>query len=137
MKTKLLPLFALAALPLLNSGCQSGGAYAPVNTTKYNYESTANFVTMDPGAQRSVTSPGIQTRTLPDGRLEVAANIRNRENRRIQVQVNCVFKDAQGFEVDATSWETVILTENETKTVPFKSANDQARNFTVRVREAR
>jgi len=69
MKTTLLPLFALAALPLLNSGCQHGGAYAPVNTTKYNYESTANFVTMDPGAQRSVTSPGIQTRILPDGRL--------------------------------------------------------------------
>ena len=39
--------------------------------------------------------------------------------------------------VDATPWETLILTENETQTTHFRSLNDQAKNFTVRVREAR
>src|SRR5258706_15684734 len=136
MKKKLIPFFAASAFAVVITGCQHGGAYAPVNTTKYNYESSgAKFVLLDPGTQRSITSPGIQKRTLPDGRLEVAANIRNRENRRLQVQVNCVFKDAQGFELDSTPFENVILTENETKTVPFTSMNNQAKDFTVRVRE--
>src|SRR5436853_7572080 len=79
MKQPVLLLLALAALGSLNSGCQTGGAYAPVNTNKYNYETTATFVDMDPGTQRSVTCSGIQKRALPDGRMEVAANVRNRE----------------------------------------------------------
>jgi uncharacterized protein YcfL len=138
MKKTLFLAIATASMALVGTGCQTPeGAYAPVNTTTGNYEVQSNFVLLDPGTQRSVTSPGIQTRTLPDGRLEVAANIRNRENRRIEVQVNCVFKDAQGFEVDSTPFETLILTENSIKTQRFVSANDQAKNFTVRVREAR
>jgi hypothetical protein len=138
MKKKLIPFFAASVFAVAITGCQHGGAYAPVNTTKYNYESSgAKFVLLDPGAQRSITSPGIQTRALPNGRLEVAANIRNRENRRLQVQVNCVFKDAQGFEVDSTPFQTLIIDENATETVRFQSANDQAKDFTVRVREAR
>jgi hypothetical protein len=137
MKRNVLLLFAVATLGNLNSGCQTGGAYAPVNTNKYNYETNARFVDMDPGTQRSVTCSEIQKRPLPDGRLEVAANVRNRENRRLQVQISCVFKDEQGFEVDSTPWETLILTENETKTERFPSANNQAKNFTIRIREAR
>jgi uncharacterized protein YcfL len=130
MKKMMIQLLTASALALALTGCQ-----APANTTKHNSE--GNFVTLDPGTQRSIMSPGIQTRTLPDGRLEVAANIRNRENRRLQVQVNCVFKDAQGFEVDSTPFLNIFLTENETQTVPFRSLNNQAKTFTVRVREAR
>ena len=140
MKKKLIPIFAVSAFAVALTGCQSSetGALAPVNTTKYNYESSgAKFVLLDAGAQRSITSPGIQTRTLPDGRLEVNANIRNRENRRLEVQVNCVFKDAQGFETDQTPWYTFIIDENATETKQFVSANNQAKNFTIRVREAR
>jgi hypothetical protein len=137
MKQNLLLLFAVAALGSVNSGCHTGGPYAPVNTNKYNYETTATFVDMDPGTQRSVSCSGIQRRTLPDGRMEVAANVLNLENRRLQVQISCVFKDEQGFEVDSTPWQTLILTENETKTERFPSANAQAKNFTIRIRQAR
>ena len=139
MKKIILPLLALTAAALA-TGCQTApetGALLPRNTAKFNQETTANFVLLDPGAQQSVTSSGLQKRTLPDGRLQVDANIRNRENRRIQVQVNCVFKDDNGFAVDETQFETLILTENETQTKSFTSANAQAKNFTVRVRQAR
>jgi len=126
------------AVALLFAGCASKGAYAPKDSSRYNQESTANFVLMDPGAQRSVTYDGIQKRELDDGRLEVAALLRNRENRRIQVQVQCVFKDATGFATgDETPWQNVILTENGQETVRFQSLNAEARNFTIRVRQAR
>ncbi len=136
MKNQLTLLFTLAVLTA-GTGCQHGGAYAPVNTTKYDLENQANFVLMDPGAQRSVTCSGIQQTTLPDGRLRVAANVRNRENRRIQVQVQCEFKDAQGFTIDSSPWNTLILTENEQQTVTFDSMNAQAKRYTIRIREAR
>jgi uncharacterized protein YcfL len=139
MKTMLIPCVALAATALLNSGCQTPetGAYPPQNATKFDLENREKFVLMDPGAQHSVTCSSLQEKTLPDGRLEVAANVRNRENRRIQVQINCEFKDEQGFTIDSTPWQTLILTENGQETVRFAAMNAQARKYTVRVREAR
>jgi len=109
----------------------------PQSTTKLDHENNAKFVLLDPGAQYSVTCPGLQETTLPDGRLQVVARVRNRENRRIEVQINCEFKDAQGFANDSTPFQTLILTENATEAVKFESMNDKAKSYTVRVRQAR
>lgn len=128
------PVLALLAL----AGCQSPGPFAPQDTTKYTLENTEYFVVMDQRVQHSVTSTGIQRGTTDDGRLRVVANIKNRENRRIQVQVSCVFKDDQGFSTgDETPWQTLILRENATEAVEFTAMNHQASRFTVRVRQAR
>ncbi|MBI5387142.1 MAG: YcfL family protein [Verrucomicrobia bacterium] len=138
MKRILLTLPCCAAAWLLGAGCSTEhGAYLPQKTDQFNQEVTAKFVTLDPGAQRSVTCSSLQEGRTPDGRLTVAANIRNRENRRIEVQVNCVFKDEQGFMTEETSFSSLILTENETQTVKFESLNAQAKKYTVRVRQAR
>jgi uncharacterized protein YcfL len=115
-----------------------GGAYSPRNTTKFDLENEAKFVTMDNLVQRSVTCSGLQEKVLADGRLEVAANVRNRLERRIQVQIQCVFKDAQGFSTgDESPWQDLILTETAQETVRFQSFNDKAKGYTIRVREAR
>ena len=126
-----------AATVALICGCAHEGAYAPKNTTRNSVESSTEFVLLDPGAQRSVTCSGIQQRVLADGRLEVAANVRNRENRRIEVQINCVFKDEQGFAVDETPFQTLILTENATESVRFASMNAKAKKYTIIIRQAR
>jgi len=152
------PLFFLAIAGLtvlLLAGCQpmaesardttqtvvtghKGGAYAPRNTTRYDLENQAKFVLLDHATQRSVTCSGLQERYLEDGRLEVVANVRNRLNRRIQVQINCVFKDVQGFPTgDETPFQTLILSENAQEGVRFTSLNNQARGYTIRVRQAR
>lgn len=138
MKTYCLSLAILALGATFLTGCRTGGgAYPPLNTTKYDLENQANFVLLDKAVQRSVTSSGIQVRPHEDGRLEVAANIRNRESRRIQVQVNCEFKDEQGFTLDDTPFQTLILSENEQKSVRFISMNNKAKKFTIRVQQAR
>ncbi len=137
MKNRILSICAALAAMAIFAGCQSnGGAYLPKNTTKYNYEDSEQLVLMDGMVQRSVTSPGIQQTRLPDGRLEVAANLRNREGRRIQVQTQCEFKDGQGFTLDSTPWNTLILTERGQETVRFTSMNDKAQRYTIRVRQA-
>src|SRR5262245_25688287 len=141
MKKIFLPVAAISVMTLLDTGCKTQsetGALPPVNTTKFNLENTANFVLLDPGTQHSITCSGLQVGKTPDGRLEVMAKVRNRENRRIEVQVNCVFKDDQGFSTEEeTPFKTLILTENSTEDVKFTAMNTKATKYTVRVREAR
>jgi hypothetical protein len=139
MKTLLLPSLVAAALGFIGTGCQhpETGAFSPQSTTKFDQEMRAKFVLEGKAAQYSISCNGLQETTLPDGRLQVAAAVRNRENRRLQVQINCDFKDTQGFAVDSTPWENLILTENSIETKTFVSMNDKAKTYTIRVREAR
>ena len=135
MKTIL--TLSLLAATLALTGCQHGGAYPPENAIKYDHENKLPFVLMDSMVQRSVTSSGIQKQTLEDGRLRVVANVRNREARRIQVQISCVFKDESMVATgDETPWTNLILTESAQEAVEFVSMNDKAKNFTIRVRQA-
>jgi uncharacterized protein YcfL len=140
MKTIILFPFA-AAMLLIAAGCSSThdkGPYLPQSSKTPPHESKEPVVLMDPGVQYSITHSGLQEQVLPDGRLQVAVHLRNRENRRIEVQANCVFKDQNGFSTgDESPWQTLILTENSTEDVKFVSANSQARKATVRVRQAR
>lgn len=132
----LLPL----AVALLVTGCKTSsrdrGPYAPVSV-KNKIEDTERFVLLDKGTQDSITCTGIQESRQPDGRLRVSANLRNRENRRIQVQAQTVFKDAQGFSVEESPWQSVIVDENAQQTLSFVSMNDRAQRYTIRVRQYR
>jgi len=131
-------LAALAATAFF-AGCQQPpGPFLPQETTRYTLESTEKFVLMDRPTQISVTCTGLQERTTSDGRLEVLANVKNREARRIQVQIRCVFKDDAGFSTsDETPWQTLILGENATETVTFTAHTNAAHKYTVAVRQAR
>ena len=143
MKTSIVTLLAAGAAVLFVAGCSTHdkGPYLPQwsqTPPPMGYETREPVVLLDPGVQYSVTCSGIQERTLPDGRLEVVAHLRNRENRRIEVQANCVFKDQNGFSTsDETPFVMVILTENATEDVKFVSMNNLAKKYTVRVRQAR
>jgi hypothetical protein len=140
MKKTLIALNLLAASTLFFGGCATSdtGGYVPVNTSVNNLEDHELIVLLDPRVQKSITCTGIQQRTTEDGRLEVTANLRNREARRIQVQASCVFKNEQGFatEGDDAPFQNVILTENAQESVHWISLNNQARRYTIRIREA-
>ncbi len=139
MNTKPVTLLVSIVALGMSAGCVTKpGPFAPLDTTKFTLENTEKFVLLDKPAQNSVTCTGLQERPLGDGRLEVVANVKNRESRRIQVQINCVFKDEQGFSTgDETPWQTLILSENATEAVRFTAMNAQAKRYTVRVRQAR
>ena len=130
---------ALLTVSVFLTGCATHheGSATPVYTTKFDTENTSQYALMGPRVQRSITFAGTQTRVLDDGRLQVITNVRNRENRRLEVQISCVFKDEQNFSTgDETPWHTLILTENVQEAVNFTSMNNRARNYTIRVREA-
>jgi hypothetical protein len=142
MKNTLLSMLTAGGTLLLVAGCASSphdkGPYLPQTPKTASYETREPVVMLDPGVQYSVTCSGVQETVLPDGRLQVVAHLRNRENRRIEVQANCVFKDQNGFTIgDETPFTMVILTENATEDVSFDSMNSQAKKYTIRVRQAR
>jgi hypothetical protein len=140
MRKNLIVWMSLPALVLALAGCKSTppdhGAYLPVNVAVNDLENRTSLVLLSQGVQDSVTCPGIQEIRLPDGRLQVTAHLRNREERRIQVQANCEFKDGQGFVIDATVFQNVFLDENAQQDVQFVAMNDNARQYTIRIREA-
>jgi Protein of unknown function (DUF1425) len=138
----LLTFGLLAVGGVLLTGCQTEhdtGAYIPVNTTVNDAENHQLIVLLDPAVQYSVTCSGIQQRYTPEGRLEVTAFIRNREGRRLQVQVNCVFKDEQGFptEGDDAPFQNLFLDENAQQSFHSVSMNNKAKRYTIRIRQAR
>ena len=123
----------------LSAGCVTdAGPFPAIDTTKYTLENTDRFQLLDQTAQKAVTCTGLQESWLSDGRLEVVANVKNRENRRVQVQVNCVFRNEEGFSTgDETPWQTLILSENATEAVRFTAMNVSAKKYTVRIRQPR
>jgi len=140
MKRTSVSFLAAGAAVLLVAGCSTHdkGPYLPQWAETPAYENREPVVLLDPGVQYSVTYTGVQQQTLPDGRLQVVVHLRNRENRRIEVQANCVFKDLNYYLTgDETPFQTVILTENAQQDVTFTSMNDRAKRFTIRVRQAR
>lgn len=117
---------------------RTGGAYSPKNPGLHDIENSQRFVLLDKSTEREVTCSGIQERWTEDGRLEVVANVRNRRGRRVEVQINCVFKDEQGFPTgDETPFQTLILTANAQEGVRFVSINPKAKKYTIRARQPR
>ena len=130
----------LLAATVLVTGCQTAvvdrGAYLPLNVTVNEKENYVAVVLLSQRVQNSVAVPGIQETRLPDGRLQVGVQLRNRESRRLQVQANCEFKDAQGFVIDSTPFQNVFFDENSQEAAKFVSMNERAVRYTIRVREA-
>ena len=121
-----------ACLTILLSGC---GAPTARQSAISN---DSKFVALGSLGSRIVQCTALQENTLPDGRLEVRANILNLVNKRVDLQINCIFKDAQGFSTgDETPFQTLILDETAQETITFTSLNTKAKDYTVRVRLAR
>ena len=127
---KILTLSAYLAILLNGCGAPTAKQSAISNISK--------FVALGSLGSRIVQCTALQENTLPDGRLEVRANILNLVNKRVDLQINCIFKDAQGFSTDdETPFQTLILDETAQETITFTSLNTKAKDYTVRVRLAR
>lgn len=128
MKTKLILLLSVCGI--------IGGCGAPV-AQQAAAANNSTFVALGTLGARTVKCTAMQETQLADGRLQVRANILNLINKRVDLQVSCSFKDEQGFAIDTTPFQTLILDETAQETVEFISLNAQAKYYTVRVRLAR
>ncbi len=132
-------LLVFAALVLL-AGCVTPPSPTPPAPAPAPAEAVATtqetFVPLDQAARDAVICPAQQARVLADGRLEVAADLRNRAGHAIEVQIQCVFKDAAGFLInDSTPWRKLSLADGATETVRFTARDGRAVRYAICVRK--
>ena len=128
----------LAGLALL-AGCTGApGPAAPQDSTKYTLENTENFELLGAATPPALACTGLQPRTLPDGRLEVVATVKNRTASPLRFSINCVFKDEQGFSTgDETPLQNLTLGASATEAVRFTAKDALAKKYTIRARALR
>jgi hypothetical protein len=131
-----LPLLCLLALL---AGCSSRSpGFLPEESAKYSLENTEKFALLDRSAQAAIACTGLQERFNEAGRLEVVANLRNRSDAAIEMQVRCVFQDAAGLPTgEETPWLALSLDAGATEAVHYFATNNLARKFTIMVRSTR
>lgn len=96
------------------------------------------FAALDRTVLAAVQCTRLRERQLPDGRLEVAANLRNHASSALVIKVNCVYKDAQGLLIeDETPFQTITVAPGAIETVRFTAANPLATRYTVQVKRSR
>lgn len=140
MNTPLRPTVvgALTVLALF-AGCSTAmSPPSPLATTKYTIENnTEEFVVLDRPLAPAISCTGLRPHQRSDGRFEIVANVRNSQDRPLLVQVNCVFKDANGFGIgDTTPYQTLKLDAHSTEAVRFTATTPMAKRYTIQVRES-
>jgi uncharacterized protein YcfL len=120
-------------------GCSSHkGAYVPVTEPHAAHENVQTVVLLEEDLEDLIAVEGQKAQYTEDGRLQVFANLRNREEERVTIQVQTMFKDENGFSTgDETAWETIILTELSQTTYQSVAMNNKARKYTIRIRSVR
>jgi uncharacterized protein YcfL len=124
----------LASFVCILFGCATEGPYVPAGKHPgTEIENTA--VIMDAEIKGDIAVDTQHAVRTPQGKLKALANIRNRTNQDLTVQVQTVFRNEGGFSIeDDTSWETIVLTANSTHTYISTSTNRKADLYTVRIR---
>lgn len=130
----LAPLCALCAL----TGCMATSASeAPQDSAKFTVGNTERFIAQDPASDAAVSCTGLQERTLPDGRLEVVANIKNRGPQDVTANISCTFMNDQGAPLGGgEAWSPLRVAGDSTEVVKFTAPGASAKRYEIRVRDA-
>ena len=125
----------------LFSGCVAvitTGDAGPQDTTKFTMGNTDRFLALDAATEAAISCTGLQERSLPDGRLEVVANLRNSGGAAVKVHVQCVFLDEQGLPLRADApWQGLSISNGATEVVRFTAPSADAKKYSIRVRADR
>jgi len=118
-------------------GCVTEGPYVPAEQQpSTEVENTA--VILDEEISRNIAVDLQNAERTSQDKLKALANIRNRTNNDLTIQVQTIFRDAVGFSInDDTAWETIVLTANETRTITATSTTRKAERYTIRIRMMR
>ena len=115
-------------------GCE--GAYRAKKVPLADVENRETFVLFTKYLQKRLTVEGQNARWNEASLLEVQARLRNRTEAPLEVEIQTVFKNKDGFSTnDTTAWQRLMFEPNETKIYRVTSLNSKARRFTIRVRE--
>jgi len=136
MKNKLTyPLISvmMIACCTLFTACETG----PYPALKHGIglEETETLVLLDKELQKAISVDVQRSSYSPEGRLQAEANIRNRLDTNLNLQLQTMFKDSANISSgDETAWRTIILPPYATETYSAVAMNDRSDRYTIRVR---
>lgn len=135
-RTMIAALALIACLSLAATGCKTGPYTA--KSVQPSPEDTESLVLLDKELVKQISVQVQRAGFTSDGRLTAEANLRNLTKKTLNVQVQTVFKDAQGLSTgDESAWRTMILNPNAMETYQSNAMNMKAERYTIRVRKAR
>ncbi len=126
-----LPVAALLLALLVSCGWRGPTAIQ----TWSHLEPVPNVIALDEAAWKLVSLSDIQVDRADDGRLDVVLELANLSDRDLEVQVQTVFRDAEGGLIsDETNWRMMVLPGNGSARYEVRSLSTQAASFVVQVR---
>jgi hypothetical protein len=135
------PAPAPQAAPVLTSG--SGPVTSPVDTNNVDTEVDSaagsvfdNLDVVDPSLKGKLAILRVGSEPSANDLLSVFAGLKNRTGRRLNLEVETVYKDKSGGPLNSGSWISVTLRPHGETEYRSTSISDQATDFLIRVRRA-
>jgi hypothetical protein len=126
-------IFLLMVLFL--SGCATVPGKGITATKKSDlYEDTETLVMLDRKIRKFLYVVDQSETLTEDGRLVVNARFMNKTKGTLEVQIQTLFKDANGNITDETNWELILVPSKSHYYYEAKSLNDRARKYTIKCR---
>lgn len=133
---KLLLIGAGLSLTLWAAGCH--GPYKPEHDNGIPLEQVEPVLLMDNDLLDDIRVDARTSEVLPDGRLQVYCEIRNREDKNTVVQVQTVFKNERNLAIDdQTNWQTIVIPTGAVQYYRVQSVSTDARRYVIRIKPNR
>ena len=133
-KNKLLIVSILFVLCVLLYGCVSSEGISRLSWINIdNSEMNSRCVVLSKGLANQLSFENSNIKKLDHDRIRISAEIRNRTNRSILIEMSTSFRDSDNYVCDETPWQKYSLTANQTLSYN-KSSVVAAEGYTIRIR---
>lgn len=100
------------------------------------YEQKETLVMLDNAVRRDLHVVDQSPSWTKDGRITARAQFLNKRNETLRVQIQTIFKDEDGYKVDSTNWELILIPKNAYHYYQKSSLNQKASRYTIRCKLA-
>jgi len=132
MKNKLLFLF-IGIMALFLQSCGAYSARAPITGV---VEETDKVIYKDFSSQINFGVVALKQSKLEGGQLKVQLRIENWTDDDIWCEVQTIFKDKSGFEIEKTNYAPVLFKRRQVNDYQTNSISSDAEDFNIIIRAA-
>jgi hypothetical protein len=121
------------------AGCSTTGPQRPIQAKGSGdlIEEKEDIVMLDSGLKHQLYLVDKSTSHTDDNRIIARARFLNKTKDTLRIQLQTIFKNANGSTTDETNWELFLIPSNGYQYYESKSLNNKAERYTIRCRYAK